>query len=116
MQEQDTFTPEAWFGQGLLKNGEIVAVLPRTNFADPVTGALTVVQIILLEGWTEIFEEGVGVAGLWMSVSFFFVVLLVGRYMIGSLAISTIIIGYNSEQMIQAWRALSFLSLCCLLC
>lgn len=102
IQDEDNFTPEAWLGQGLLQNGEIVAVLPRTNFADPVTGALTVVQIILLEGWVEIFEEGVGVAGLWMSVGFFFIVLLVGRYMVGSLAISTIIIGYNSEQMIQA--------------
>jgi hypothetical protein len=60
-----------------------------------------VLQIILLEGWSQIFEQGVGVAGLWMSSVFFFTVLLWGRYVVGSLAVATVINGYNQEQVAE---------------
>ena len=56
---------------------------------------------MLLEGWTDIFEKGVQVAGLWPNVFFFFSTVLFGRFLIGSLAISTVIIGYNQEQFLQ---------------
>ena len=79
-------------------------MLPRQNFAHPIDGALTVLQIILLEGWTQIFERGVDVAGLWLTASYFLAVLLLGRYVVGAMAAATVINGYNQEQVAERRR------------
>ena len=94
MAEKDS---SGWEQDLNFEQGRIVFVCPRQNFANSENGMLAILQILMLEGWTDIFERGVEVSGLLMSAAFFGVVLLVGRYMTGSLAIASVIIGWREH-------------------
>jgi hypothetical protein len=94
MAEKDS---SGWEQDLNFEQGRIVFVCPRQNFANSENGMLAILQILMLEGWTDIFERGVEVSGLLMSAAFFGVVVLVGRYMTGSLAIASVIIGWREH-------------------
>jgi hypothetical protein len=76
---------------------EIKSVLPRENFSSFTQSILTVLQIMMRSGWTQVFQISVSGAGYALSCIYFYTILLTWSYFLGNICGVVLIGGFSKK-------------------